>query len=442
MQMLSASPLLFSSPEREHHRSLSQGSPGNNEIIATPTRSSRTTISTRRRSASIDKTLSSASKRTRLSFTNDPNTENDHPRRPAQRYKSLSQIEAEEHETVLPTTKDSVLDVLFSNSGNSNVGSQIEKARAAMLWRLTETKHEISKLEAELAKLEEEDDGSDLDSVTVDSALVDRLLKSNDAVLSGTTLVNVSAVVNEELPHMPKPALDLKSLRQFTGLEITSLDTALEYLQVDDEQEADGSVLLRTASHTVYVAHPASSVSFSMTLVVNQTDLEVISFALSADTVKPGWAREPISRWADKFTNEEEDTLQSFDISCFLFGVSDLVRVMQVRAEVFIKLCRTFPELINRSEFHQMQKSLQDITNADIPEDSDEDDQDEINKPVAKSELTAWLGEQCLIVRLQDETPSLQLILSWDINLDDVTGDASSKVVARVSAPRYCMLLL
>ncbi|KAK7203768.1 hypothetical protein BZA70DRAFT_282054 [Myxozyma melibiosi] len=409
--MLSASRLLS---RASRAFSLDPDSSPKAHSATTPTRTS-----SHRRSSSIDPDTLRSDKRQRTSYTRD-----------AKDVESIPQTR-----TTDSTTND-VFDALFTEPAVDS-GSQIERTRTAMLWRLSHTKQEIALLEQEIHKLEQS--ASEPASLSPQHLLVNQLLTSNDAALtasataSSSLALDLPALANTAIPHMPAPELDLDRLRRFTGLEITSDGTEVEFASYEQPLD-DQQVFVRTARHSISITHPSSTISFSLSLVVNQSSLEVISFSVLDSSIRPTWARAPLQRWISNFSSTDDDSFQQLDISCFLFGVADMARITHTRAQVFANIARAFPHLVHSSKYTKLRESLDDLTSKPEPDEEEEEEEEEdSNKLISASGLITWLGESTLVA--QQSQSSLQLVVSWTIEIEDVTGDATSNITARVTVP-------
>ncbi|KAK9332957.1 hypothetical protein V1520DRAFT_360343 [Lipomyces starkeyi] len=367
-------------------------------------------------------------------------------RRPAKRFKSLSQIASEAELSSDPIEPDegaeiprirptpirtanlhSDLDRLLSGTPEVSLEkeSEVEELRVALLWRLNQVKNEIEELENMVFEAEhstQTESWSEKLTIAELDAVVNGLLSSNENSLSTVPIPDCCGFTNPDnmVPHMPEPELDLDNLRRFSGLTLRSLGIELVFLPSTDSENA----IVRTARHKIQVAHSDSQISLTLSLIVNQTDLEVLEFFVWQESIQPLWAREPIAEWNTRMIGGGSHDLRQYDISCFLYGVAEFARMANVRAETMAMIARTFPYYIQSATV--------------LPKKhGPDDDKGEIDKVLKAKEKRLWLGERRVVIRSDSGPNGLQLVISWDLELDGVTGDVGSKVTAHVSAPRY-----
>ncbi|KAK9432429.1 hypothetical protein V1505DRAFT_340366 [Lipomyces doorenjongii] len=367
-------------------------------------------------------------------------------RRPAKRFKSLSQIASEAElssDPIEPAENGEIphigstpvrtanlhsdLDRLLSGTPEVSLEkeSEVEELRVALLWRLHQVKHEIEELENMVLQGEhstQTESSSEKLTITELDTVVSGLLSSNESSLSNLPITDYIGFTNPDntLPHMPEPELDLDNLRRFSGLTLHSLGVELVFLPSTDSENA----ITRTARHKIQVAHSDSQISLTLSLIVSQTDLEVLDFFVWQESIQPLWARNPITEWNTRMIGSGPHDLRQYDISCFLYGVAEFARMANVRCETMAMIARTFPDYIQSAKV--LPKKL-----------GTDDEQGEIDKVLAAKEKRLWLGERRVVIRSDSGPNGLQLVIAWDLELDGVTGDVGSKVTAHVSAPRY-----
>ncbi|KAK9240665.1 hypothetical protein V1525DRAFT_394585 [Lipomyces kononenkoae] len=367
-------------------------------------------------------------------------------RRPAKRFKSLSQIATEadssseaiepEEDTeflhIKPTpvrtrNMDSDLDRLLSGTPQMSLDkeSEVEELMQSLLWRLNQVKNDIDELENAVAEAEHTNLQQSLLSENLTTAALDsvvsQLLSSNESSFSNVPARNCSELANPEniVPHMPEPGLDLENLRLFSGLTLRSLGTELVFLP----SAGSDNTIARTAKHAINVVHTDSQISFTLSLTVNQTDLEVLNFFVSQESIQPLWARDPITEWSTLMQGDGPHDLRQYDISCFLYGVAEYARMNSVRAETIAMIARTFPHYIQNAKV--------------LPKKASPGNLDDIRKELTAQERGIWLGQTRVVLRSDSDPNGLHLVIAWELELDGVTGNVSSKVTAHVSAPRY-----
>ncbi|KAJ8104134.1 hypothetical protein POJ06DRAFT_13530 [Lipomyces tetrasporus] len=365
--------------------------------------------------------------------------------RPAKRFKSLSQI-ASEVDAYDPTEPDEDMEILHIRptpvrsanlhsdldrllSGTAEMSlekeSEIEELRVALLWKLNQVKNEIDELEHMIFAAEHNSqlESESAKSTTVElDALVRGLLSSNENSISDLRIPDSSNLAKSEslLPHMPEPELDLENLQRITGLTIRSLGTELSFLPSTDSENA----IVRTARHRIQVTHSDTQISLTLSLMVNQTDLEVLEFFVPQESIQPLWARGTIMEWTARMIGDGPEDLRQYDISCFLYGVAEFARMANIRAETLARIARTFPSYISNVTVRQK-------------EYDNDDEKGDINKELTDEEKGLWLGETRIVIRLDSDSNGLQLVVAWELVLDGVTGDVGSRVTAHISAPRY-----
>ncbi|KAK9451133.1 uncharacterized protein V1518DRAFT_431805 [Limtongia smithiae] len=342
--------------------------------------------------------------------------------RPARRFKSLTEIENED-ESPRPTLRTKPFNARkaaredrtrrrkkkrrkTTSTAAVTDAAELEALRSVLISQLQHARSEVANLQALVSEAE----ADDVPETHVDATddVVKALLASNSAMLAtaGERAQKFPDDVGvNTMPHMPDPKLSLEHLQMFSGLAMRPLSSSLEYAT-----SPDNDALIRIARYAVAVSHADTGISFTLNLVVNQTDVELISFALVDHSIRPASVRQQLRRWAHQKTTPATDDLvaidvRQHDISCFLYGVAEFTRVARIRARVFAGLAKEFPGMI---ALH-----------------------------VPSSPIYTWFGETCITLHPEHEPNGLQLVISWDLDFDNTTGDVSSRVTAYASAPAY-----
>ncbi|KAK9454868.1 hypothetical protein V1511DRAFT_501209 [Dipodascopsis uninucleata] len=323
--------------------------------------------------------------------------------------------------------QNKMMDLLMSEDLDVTLDKEreIEDLKAALLWRHKDLQNEIESLQRSISQ--EEESSRENPNLTLNDN-IHVLLTSNDKLCSRLELLDVKAIDMEKhrMPHMPVPQFDLENLRRFTDLTIDLIDTSFVVSKSVDDFGNES--LARISNHMIAVKHDPSQLNTMIRLVVNQSSLEVLSFEVSCSTIQPLWAKAPLTGWADVL--QMADDVRRNDISCFLFGISELGRLSRIRTEIFVKIARTFPEYLTIRRVLNLNTNKQAI---DDKNDTDDDEQF-LKKPMSVEEEFFWIGQSRIVLQ-GDSDNSIRLVISWDIILDPSTGDGSSIVTANTSIP-------